>query len=88
MCAKPCRSVQPEGVEDLFRVDVCTRCAFIWFDPGELEVLPSTPAPDVSPEPTGIFARPAVDFLTRPWERGVFERGWQPRLPCRQRALS
>jgi len=43
------------------KIDVCTRCHFLWFDPSEFEALPAQPAPppeaEVPPEAREIMAR-------------------------------
>jgi len=51
---RPCPSCDAPtvevGVNGGPRIDVCTRCHFLWFDPSELESLPAQPAPPLQAE--------------------------------------
>ena len=47
-CNQSMREVVTSGLTGAMELDVCTRCQFVWFDPGELESAPAAqPAPRV-----------------------------------------
>lgn len=44
-CLSPMVAVTSSESSDGIRVEVCRKCHFFWFDPGELDALPAHPAP-------------------------------------------
>lgn len=64
--------VPTEGDHDL-SLDVCDRCQLIWFDPGELDLLPKQPpsgkAPELSPRARELLAVYEIERIQRDAER-------------------
>jgi membrane associated rhomboid family serine protease/Zn-finger nucleic acid-binding protein len=48
-CDRPMAEVAISSAPGAMKLDVCQRCQFVWFDPGEFETAP--PAPPGTPQP-------------------------------------
>lgn len=49
-CDLPMLEVAVSPAEDSLKLDVCRRCQFVWFDPGELESAPPAPPQPRKPD--------------------------------------
>jgi membrane associated rhomboid family serine protease len=64
-CGRTMDEVPLPGLVPPLRLDVCTRCEFVWFDPKELERFPSAAADKPKPMPEKVREMIAVQQVRR-----------------------
>jgi membrane associated rhomboid family serine protease len=68
-CGRPMAEILQPGVDPPLRLDVCTRCEFVWFDPKELEQFPSAASEKPRPLPEKAREMIAVEAARRAAEK-------------------